>query len=350
MAYRNTLLQNNIYVDSINGNDATAVKYNLLHPYGTIAQARTVATFGDTIIVFPGSYLENLNLFKNGISYYFYPEAVVESTAAVPLFGPIAGEKCEVYGHGDFRNISIGGVVNSTAQGTLIMECNNIFAVSNPISTNDGFIDIKCYDIVCDNNAAINFLDSAFGVGDNYLLIKCNSILSNSFSGNNPTINNGTGGPGYDGRVHIEADKIYGSPNSDNRILFADNFVVPFARTTVEILCNEFVITDLTGSREVLEFIFTDNTKWIIKGNLTIPSGNRVGLITNFPNNNSEIIFDGEITTDLGDAATLVGSNGIVRLNGKFKSNGTQTILVASIPSKVYLDGEIINTEEAPPP
>lgn len=61
---------NAIYVDSIFGDDTTAEKNNLEKKYKTILAAETAAVAGETIVTFPGNYVENF-LGKNGLNYSF---------------------------------------------------------------------------------------------------------------------------------------------------------------------------------------------------------------------------------------------------------------------------------------
>ena len=64
------LKTNAIYVDAVFGNDATAQKNSLENKFKTITAAETIAIAGDTLVVFPGNYVETF-LGKNGLTYSF---------------------------------------------------------------------------------------------------------------------------------------------------------------------------------------------------------------------------------------------------------------------------------------
>ena len=75
-----TNLTQSIFV-SPSGDDGTAVVGDLHLPFKTILGATGSANIGDTIIVYPGTYLdETSNIVKDGVNYYFYPGAFVSSS------------------------------------------------------------------------------------------------------------------------------------------------------------------------------------------------------------------------------------------------------------------------------
>lgn len=337
---------NALFVDEVYGNDGTAVVDSLVLKYKTIAAAVTASSAGDLIIVYPGSYTESVNLYKDGISFYFYPEAIVQSFAGVALFESlVGGETCRVFGDGDFRNSSIGGVVHSAVLSTLEFNCHNISGQSNPIQIQDGLIDINCYDIHCDSNAAINISDSAV-VGTSRVEINAHDIDSTSVSTGNPVVSNGTGGPGFDGEFTIIANKLIGSPNAANLLIFMDNFVVPNDNTTINIFVNQFVTLDHTTTKPIIEGLFNDNTKWNLKGDL-VTTGTRPGLSISFPNTNCFFTYIGNITTNAANALEITGTGQEVTIKGKLTSNHTQTVSVGGATSKLFIDGEVVNLLDA---
>ncbi len=66
------------------GDNSTAVVGDMSKPFATILGATGSANIGDTIIVYPGTYIENNNLYKDGVNYHFLNGAIVESTSPVP--------------------------------------------------------------------------------------------------------------------------------------------------------------------------------------------------------------------------------------------------------------------------
>jgi len=49
-------------------------------PFTTLAAAKAAAQSGDTIVVGPGTYIEN-DLLKNGVNWFFAPGAIVTFTS-----------------------------------------------------------------------------------------------------------------------------------------------------------------------------------------------------------------------------------------------------------------------------
>lgn len=134
---------NEIHVDSIYGNDATGMADNLNKPFKTIAQAEATANPGDLIIVHPGNYYES-NLGKDGVFYYFYEWAVVESLSGYVFSdsgkGPIT---VVIRGQGHFMH-------NTTTYGC--------FYISDATS----YFDIEAYYVGGFNNQVIAIRDGHF--------------------------------------------------------------------------------------------------------------------------------------------------------------------------------------------
>lgn len=69
-----------VFVDSVNGSDSTGAVHNFYRPFLTLGAAKTAASSGDTIVVYPGAYTPTANLAKNGVNWYFYPGTTVNAT------------------------------------------------------------------------------------------------------------------------------------------------------------------------------------------------------------------------------------------------------------------------------
>ena len=118
-----TNLTQSLFV-SPSGNNGTAVVGDLTKPFSTILGATGSANPGDTIIVYPGKYIENNNLYKDGVNYHFINGAIVESTNPVePMWGGGGGaansieyfsSPVSITGHGEFINTS-----NTVRTGTI---------------------------------------------------------------------------------------------------------------------------------------------------------------------------------------------------------------------------------------
>ena len=107
-----TNLTQSLFV-SPSGDDGTAVVGDLHLPFKTISGATGSANVGDTIIVYPGTYIENNNLYVDGVNYHFIDGAVVKATSPVePMWGGGSGQSnvagtsysssISITGHGEF--------------------------------------------------------------------------------------------------------------------------------------------------------------------------------------------------------------------------------------------------------
>lgn len=151
----------NIIFVSPNGDDTNTG--SMLDPVQTLERGKLLANAGDLVYVFPGTYFfdntlangtpyngfpEKVNLWKNGVTYYFAPGAKVviwnnTNQTNLYLFQPIgnlAGETCTVRGYLDFEAQQFGssgpngrcdlfsglGTVNDDLGYTFDAEVNNL--------------------------------------------------------------------------------------------------------------------------------------------------------------------------------------------------------------------------------
>ena len=149
---------NLLWVDAVNGNDATGQRGRLQLPFLTLGAAKTAAVSGDTIVVLPGTYSEK-NLAKNGVNWHFYNGAVVSYSGAVG-----------------------GGIFDTNTYGsacTFVVSGNGVFKVTSEpspvplIKSGQGGDNIK---IECDRIEAIGSALDAAGT----VLIRCNEMKSTS--------------------------------------------------------------------------------------------------------------------------------------------------------------------------
>jgi hypothetical protein len=110
---------NAIHVNKNQGTDIrdNFQKYDFINPFATIVAAKSVATAGDTILVWPGNYVDEYDLLKNGVDYFFMPGSSVTQTSASvsaqPIFRDSAALTSNVYGYGSF-------ITNSTVNKSVI--------------------------------------------------------------------------------------------------------------------------------------------------------------------------------------------------------------------------------------
>jgi hypothetical protein len=139
----------NVLFVSENGNDLTAQKGDLHKPWQNIYAAKSAATSGDTIYVFPGTWVYDnrnsagnpfngqintrVNLWKNGITYYFssgskivfYNQTITGQI--MYLFNPLntLGETCTVLGDLEWVGYSTGADTSNGHTTFLWLDANN---------------------------------------------------------------------------------------------------------------------------------------------------------------------------------------------------------------------------------
>jgi hypothetical protein len=129
----NVNIANTLFVDGTYGVDATAQVNSLTKPFKTILAARNAATSGTIIYVQPGTYLYDntnvtgnqfngnmdtlVNLWKNGVTYYFTEGSKIVFANQINtgqdmyLFRPYSTtsfERCNVFGKLEFIATSVG--------------------------------------------------------------------------------------------------------------------------------------------------------------------------------------------------------------------------------------------------
>lgn len=182
----NQSLSNILFVDP-NGNDITAVKGDIGKPYQNLYSAKNAATSGDIIYVFPGTWTYDnrntagnpyngqidtlVNLWKDGVSYYFSP-----NTNVVFFNQTVTGQDMYL-----FKSSGNGGTC--TVRGSLKFSGDSIGV--------DSF------------NGSVNFFNA--GIGDGYTFdCEVKSLISKS-----PLLNGGTNSiVGQTAIVKITADEI----------------------------------------------------------------------------------------------------------------------------------------------
>ena len=166
--YTGTTNLGNILFVSSYGNDSTGQKGYIDKPYLTLKAARDAASSGDTVYVFPQTFIfdnrdsnsnywnsriDDINLWKNGVSYYFesgckiifYNQTVTGNL--MYLFRPrgVVFETCSVFGDLQFEQYGTGvntsnghmylfngSTVNSTDAGyTFYLKLKSINSTSN---------------------------------------------------------------------------------------------------------------------------------------------------------------------------------------------------------------------------
>lgn len=204
-----------IYVNQ-NGNDSTAKRETIDFPFKTIAAALNVASYSDTIEVFPGAYTITGNMYKLGVNYYLNKNTNLTFEANGKLH--ITGSDT-----GDF-NIYGNGVLTKGAAAS------DLFHISG------GKVTIEVDRIEGDN---CNFLINSEANSSSYLVLK--------------TKGEGTVDDGY---FYFNNLNVKASNSKFEGIKFVGNSIDLQGNSTKEIVFENciFSATDTTVSNPVYEF------------------------------------------------------------------------------------------------
>jgi hypothetical protein len=172
----NVIVNKTIYVMD-NGDNETADNYDLSKPYHTLNEARDVAVSGDTIVVYPGSYLATLNLAKDNVKWHFSAGASVTYLQTEYLFDTVGFESdTSITGNGSFYSPN-GGIINHQTNSLLFefYECigvaENLINLTCIPSKN---IHVKGTHQVREESDETNFLNKAIRLypSEGYMLAK----------------------------------------------------------------------------------------------------------------------------------------------------------------------------------
>ena len=165
---------NTLWVDAVNGDDATGVSGRQDRPFLTLTAAKTAAIDGDLIRVRPGTYDEK-NLLKNGVKWYFEQGAKGIYTGATDgsIFddgpdganGPVV---CTIDGFGEFEWVNdapaatatYGNINIENAGSQVTINCKSLnFLGTNTIHgwnvlQQDGLLNLNVVDGVYSPNEA----------------------------------------------------------------------------------------------------------------------------------------------------------------------------------------------------
>ena len=176
VALNGVLTGRTIWVDSVNGDDNTAVVGRQDLPFETLTAAKAVATSGYLIHVRPGTYNEK-NLLKDGVNWYFDAGALVVYTGATDgsIFddsadGANAAVSCTVYGSGVFtwtndfgaatQAFGVVHIVNTASvvviNGMSINQLGNNFQYGWTVLQEDGLLTINLSEKMNSPNGAYN--------------------------------------------------------------------------------------------------------------------------------------------------------------------------------------------------
>lgn len=295
LALHSVLVGKTVFVDSVNGNDATGVRGDASKPFLTLTAAKTAATSGDTIFVGPGTYAER-NLLKNGVNWYFYPGATVDITTTSPAqtgandtmaaaifddsvrgangavvcsingFGvfsrnelTLSGQEATVFIRNPASNVSINcksiigaGEIYWTIWGDggrCTINCETIIGAVNGVFWSNGDLFINAVEITSNFTGPTILTNTLYGGGGNRWLtgglwIKAQRLTNTNTGSVINTIGNASA------RVWIEAQKIEGTGGP----------VVTISGNKVYIKAEKI---ECTGDGQVVEIAATGAGLWL---------------------------------------------------------------------------------------
>ncbi len=131
IVFKGKILQNIVIVDLVNGNNTTAVKYDITRPYATVTAAETAAVSGDLIYVLPGTDTVG-NYSKNGVNYYFCDGYIY--TGSADWFGDAVTTTpvvCKIGGYA--RGVNCGRILFSQNIGAA--DSSYVFGIRSWLTT-----------------------------------------------------------------------------------------------------------------------------------------------------------------------------------------------------------------------
>lgn len=279
------LLGNAVFVDAVYGDDASAQRHTLMdsttspatHKFRTLSAAVAAAISGDTVIVYPGAYTNTANLWKDGVTWYFYAGAVVTHGNSNPTFSNTEeGEICKVYGDGEFiSNASSADGLLDISEGTFHMECYRLHKFSTIRGTvniyGNAIANIFAKEISCSSNAAVNFGNSTTACN---VYIEAGTIVHNTpFTNYNPLINvaNNNSAQPFEGTATVRAGKYLGSTLT-HAMMFQFNNNSVSGKVVFQFYGDVYARVSTIGSGAGAFNIFDGTgTRYIFRGNCYSP-------------------------------------------------------------------------------
>lgn len=347
---------NTLFVDAVNGNDATGLRGRLDKPFLTLTAAQTTAVIGDLIYVREGTYNNVGLLGKDQVDWWFDAGAVIIGVNGTQLWvsgaADVPGQNSvgfSVTGHAVFQvtnddfdfGIQVIGFGSSNTAAPIFFECDSVIGLSTngqgvvAVSSYNPNLTFRAKKVYSQNNRAIEWfyteahfhVENVFGTvvsgtgggphsdGDFYVYI---DNLQGDFveSGNDPltaawvTIGTIHGNISLSGvtRVYLSVQKLFGNiTNSGTGLLYYDGFKV--ASTGSELLT-------ISNGTNRIEITHLD------------PNANNVGLGT----------ISGGTTELIGGAfVSTAGGTGIAHTAGTLRLSTRINVSAAAGASAVSL-------------
>jgi hypothetical protein len=171
-----------LIVDSVKGNDIKAGTDSSI-PYRTITAAKTAATAGTLILIYPATYNE-YDLAKDEITYFLFPNSKIIYSGAIA--GAVifkdnnTSMNFKVFGNGTIENNGTGDgndvIYTQHASTVFTIDCDTLKSTNNRVVANyNSDVNVSCKSIISGDGS----IDQIGGTdGTAKTTIHCNTITS----------------------------------------------------------------------------------------------------------------------------------------------------------------------------
>jgi hypothetical protein len=314
-----------------------AVRYSISNHFSLLAEAKSVASAGDSIFVHGGTHTPNTNLYVDGVTYYFLGNPTINNNQRIFNDNGVPGT-CRIVGDANFS--CAGGVFNFSADTEIEIECENAITTSGvafQLIGTKGNITVN--DTAKSGSGATFYIDGATEV-----IVNAKNITGDKTDGKVFNIQ-----AGFSGKMVFNSDLITATGSATNLALFLWAFG---ALSVGEITINVSDKIQITGTGPAalgtgIMAIRPDNGKLTING--TIDGGTGFAIKDFTPVQGSSFCHNGDAYNDGTLPLVYLYDNAPSAcdtiLNGNYTSSNADVILCQNTGSTLYIDGKIENTK-----
>ena len=356
----------NVLFVSTNGDDLTAQKGDLHNPWRNIYAAKSASTTGDIIYVLPGTWTYDnrnsagnpyngqietkVNLWKNGITYYFLPGSKIifynqtVSGQIMYLFNPLnaSGEICTVLGDLEWVGNSTGADSSNGHSAFLWLDSSN----DNGFTFHAEFKKITSY---CSEAIRVNRNVTLTGTTQASVTLIGDEIYREYLGGQSGSnacefINGSNAILYYKGHVR----KRYNIGNNYTYYQFSNNLTRSFVNIYGDYFLSStsgrcFLFRAITGTINidikniyhgtgpVVDTVFSGGWVLNLNGNIidNVPNGSSTNGVFWITSGGNTINYNGNISTNIGSGVgryiAAGSSNNTYNINGDISYLGTGT-------------------------
>jgi hypothetical protein len=344
-ALGNTLIVSGRGIPAVFG----AKRENTIFHFSSLLDAKNAAQAGDVIIVYPDTYSNPGNLWKDGVDYYFMPGAQVNFTGSI-FTGSVG--TCNVYGKGNFIQQSVSGTAAflfTNASTISTFQANNIIVYGNVgFEMTNGNVDIIANEIRMTYRQYLLYF--RLTAASSRFHIKANKIVQQNGSGltNSRILMFREIADGADIRVECPKMEQLGTASFGNAIFgveltspgvplvigdFYDNRVGSFSDATCYNRVSYTHIGNIYTNCDVrsMNIDFSIPKVITMKGNIYNFSTNTGKPAITTGSSNGELNFEGDIYCSNDTTITLGGSNWKTTFKGNIYNTHDDSVIVKGI-------------------